>query len=238
MEKPLGTISKMVSVGLMGGGKKMPEQENLKKYMLLGSESTTSLKEFIKHEILIILLSIPITVFNIIQKKYFFLCLSILPTGIHLLSAVKLMSGRKIEGIRDLLYSGIGLCCMSFIFGLSGIEILIYLLFEGKERIIILCIVSAGYVLMLKLYEHIVRKHINKTSDNSKRSGIWMPFTLCGALGMAVARPFAKTADNRTMLIVILVGCMLLSYLFLMGIVFLYKYIFIVNHKEIFSEKM
>lgn len=49
-------------------GREMSEQENLKKYMLLGIENITSLKECIKCEILIILLSLPCIVFNIFEK--------------------------------------------------------------------------------------------------------------------------------------------------------------------------
>lgn len=217
-------------------GGEMSEQENLKKYMLLGIENITSLKECIKCEILIILLSLPCIVFNIFEKKYLLLFLSLLPAVIHLLSVIKLMSSKKIEGVREILYSGIFLCCMSFIFALGGIEILLYL-FTGKERVIMVSMVCVSYILVIKFYEYTIRKQIDKMDDNNaKRNWIWMPFTLFGVLGMSVAKAFVKYADNRTLLVFLFICCMILSYLCLSGIVLFLKYRYIMNHTEILDE--
>lgn len=214
----------------------MSEQENLKKVMLLGIENTTSLKECIKYEIMLIFVSIPLIVFNIVLKKYIFLTLSILPAILHLLCAVKFMSGRKIEGIREILYSGISLCCLSFISGLGGIEILIYLL-EGTERIIMISMVCVSYVLVLKFYKYIVGKQIDKMSESkTTQKGIWMPLASCGALGMSTARIFAKDADNGTILVMLFICCMIISYVCLFGIINIYKYRYIMKHKEILDE--
>ncbi len=211
----------------------MSEQENLKKYMLLGIENTTSFKECMKYQILIILMSLPLIAFNIILKKYLLLVVCSLPIFIHPFCIFKLIKNKKIEGVKEILYSGIMLCCMSFIFALGGIETLIYL-FDGKERIILICMVCVSYVLVLKLYEYTIKRQIDKMSDNkTQKSKIWIPFTLCGALGISAARTFFKDADNETLLVVIFIGCMILSYLFLIGIAFLFKYRYIITHKEI-----
>lgn len=98
------------------------------------------------------------------------------------------MEGKSIrdhikDGIRYILHEGVSSLCFSFIFGLLGIELLLYL-FEGKERAIVISVIGMGYILVIILYNYIFRKLIKRNDfSNTKKTNVRLFSTLGGILG-------------------------------------------------------
>lgn len=216
----------------------MSELENIKKYMLLGSELPITLKKCTEYEILLIVLSLPPIGFIIIDGRYyFFSCLYLLPIVLNLICAIKLKKGRVISGVSCILYNGIYAGCMSFVCALIGIEMMILFLFAGIELAVMIGLVCAGYFVMLKLCSHIFRKQIEKIKGNGiKRDERWMPIALFGSLGIATGKMIAKVVDNKTVAAMASICFIFLSYVSLIGAGNILKYRYIMNHKDMFNE--
>lgn len=148
----------------------MMEKENFKAYILYGINGKTTFNECIKNGVLIIFISLLLFV-TIGRNNKIFLVLGILPIFVYFIATLKLSKkGQKIEGVFYLLHSGISLVCFSYIFALASIEI-VYDLFDGSDRIIIIGVIVIGYIAVIFLCKYIIRKLIeeNAYGGNSKK---------------------------------------------------------------------
>lgn len=217
--------------------KEMSELENIKKYMLLGSELPITLKKCMEYELLLIVFSLPLGIIMIDGGYYLFSCLYLLPIILNLICAMKLKKGKAISGVSCILYNGIYAGCLSFVFVLIGIEMMILFLFEGIELVVMIGLVCAGYLVMLKLCGHIFRKQIEKIKGSGiKRDEKWMPIALFGGLGIATGRVIVKIVDNKTVAAMASICCIFVSYVCLIGVGNILKYRYIMNHKDMFNE--
>lgn len=220
----------MVSVVFLDGIRGMIE-ENYEKFILQGIEERISVRKCIENEILIILFSLPLIVIE--RHNYIFLLLCLLPAILYLVFVIKLGKGKAIEGAQYILHNGIFSVSISLLFGLIGIDILIHL-FGGKERNIIICVVSVGYVLMAILYSYMIKKLINRKEYNSlKKANGRISVILCGVFGGAVARTFLNDISNQKAMELLCILCFFLSYLMLIGIFNIYKFRYLMKHQEV-----
>lgn len=208
----------------------MPEKENYEAYMLYGIKENISFKKCIENEILIILLSLPSIIIGV--KDNILGLLGILPIVFYFIFILKLKKGQVIEGIKYILHNGVFALCLSFVFGLAGMEILLYL-FKGKERIIAISLIGIGYILVILLYSYIIRKLIEKKNySNVKKAKGSSLLALCGVLGITVARVFLNDMDTRTAMQLLCILCFFMSYLVLLGIFNIVKFQYLTKHKE------
>lgn len=220
----------MVSVGSLDGIRGMVE-ENFEKFILQGIEERISFRKCIENEMLIILFSLPLIVIE--RRNYIFLLLCLLPAILYLIFVIKVGKGKAIEGVQYILHNGVFSGSISLVFGLIGIDILIHL-FSGKERNIIICVVSTGYVLMAILYGYIIKKLISMKEYNSlKNTNRRISFILCGIFGGVVARTFLNDISNQKAMELLCILCFFLSFLTLIGIFNIYKFRYLVKHQEI-----
>lgn len=203
--------------------------ESFEKYMLLGIERKIFARQYIEYEIFLILLSLPLIIVG--HQCYLLLLPSVLPAIAHTFFIVKIGKGKKIEGVKSILYNGVLATCISWLFGLMGIVILSYL-YDGKKRMIGLCIVGGGYFLLLFVYGCIVRK-ISRAKKAYHTEAIGISFTLCGALGGTVASNLLNGASNQQMIEILYTICFFLSYISLLGVFNLYKFRYLMKHQEI-----
>lgn len=207
------------------------KEDNFEKYILLGIEERISVPKQIEIGILVILISLPLIVIE--RHNYLFLLLCLFPTLLYLIFVITVGKGKPIKGVQYILYNGIFSVSFSWELGLIGIDILLHL-FSGKERNIIICVVSVGYVLMFILYGYIIKNQINKKDDyDIKNTNKGISFILFGVLGGAVARTFLNDISNRKAWEILCILCFFLSYLTLIGIFNIYKYRYLKNHQEI-----
>lgn len=207
------------------------KEDNFEKYILLGIEERISVPKQIENGILILLISLPLIVIE--RHNYLFLLPCLFPTFLYLIFVITVGKGKPIEGVQYILYNGIFSVSFSWELGLIGIDILLHL-FSGKERNIIICVVSVGYVLMFILYGYIIKNQINKKDDYGiKNTNKGISFILFGVLGVAVARTFLNDISNRNALEILCILCFFLSYLTLIGIFNIYKYRYLMKHQEI-----
>jgi len=208
--------------------------ESFEKYMLYGIGEKISIKKCIENEILIILFSLPSVIIGV--RDHILGLLVILPIVFYLIFIFKSQKGQAIEGVRYILHNGVFSGCFSFIFALTGIEILLYL-FEGEKRNIIIGIIIAGYIFVILLYRYIIKKLIeNKNGSNAKKVNGRFFFILCGIFGITVARIFLNDIETRKAMELLSVFCFFLSYLTLIGIFNIFKFQYLVKHTEISDE--
>lgn len=211
----------------------MMEKEKIDRFMVDGIENKISLKEFISFEIIIIFLAIPCIAFG---DKRIFIILYILSAAFYLISYIKLRKGKVIEGATYFLHNGIISVCLSFIFAVVGIEVLFYL-FSGKKRILVLSIVSIGYFVSQFLYVLKIKRMIAQNTYRNNKMQVRITITLFGILGMIVGKVFLKDLDYDLKTIIFCVSCFFLSYLFSFGIINFVKYRYIMKHPEILDKK-
>lgn len=213
----------------------MTDREKFEEYMLYGVKEKISLKKGIENELLIILFSMPSFIMG--MKDNISWVFALLPMIFYLVFIVRFQKERKMEGIYYILHNGVFSGCISFVFALTGIKILLYL-FQGKERNIFIGIVIVGYVLIILLFSYLMKKII-KRKDYSKAKKIngRFFFTLCGVLGITVARVFLSGMDTRNALEFLCVLCFFLSYLTFIGIFNIYKFLYFVKQYEKKEQK-
>lgn len=218
----------------------MSDKEEFQKFILYGIEKETPFKECIKFEVIFLFLFMLAFVIETVSERqnYVFLALCLLPALFYFISAIILKQGKAIRGVHNILYNGITAGCLSFLFGLAGLEILLYL-FDGKERIIMICIAGAGYVFMSILCVYIIRRSIKKKKYSLRKGGA-VSVSICAScalLGRNVAKTFFKHVDNKTAMEIVCMIAFLLSYLSFIGLVNIFKYQYIKKHPEILDVK-
>lgn len=222
----------MILVDSLDGNKKM-KKEIFEQFILYGSEGSISVQKCIENEMLLMFFSLPLVMIE--RCNYIFLLLALLPAGLYLFFLIKVGKGKSIEGIQCILHHGVFAVSFSLLFGLIGIDILIHL-FDGKERNILICAVIVGYVLMTIFCMCIIRKYLRmKNCNGLKKANRNISFTLCGVLGMSVAKTFLQVQDidNQQALETVCIICFFISYVCILGIFNLYKYRYLIKHKEI-----
>lgn len=216
----------------------MSDKEEFQKFILYGIEKETPFIECIKVEVIFLFLFMLAFVYETASERqnYVFLTLCLLPALFYFISAIILKQGKAIRGVNNILYGGITAGCLSFLFGLAGLEMLLYL-FDGKERIIMICIAIAGYVSTSILFVYIIRRSIKKKEYSLKKGGA-VSVSICAScalLGRAVAKAFFNHADvdNNTAMGIACILAFLISYLSFGGLVNIFKYQYIKKHPEI-----
>lgn len=218
----------------------MSDKEEFQKFILYGIEKETLFKECIKFEAIILFLFMLAFVGETASERpnYVFLTLCLLPALFYFISAIKLKQGKAIRGVHNILYNGITAGCLSFLFGLAGLEMLLHL-FEGKERIIMICIAGAGYVSVIILCIYIVKRSIKKKKYSLKKGGA-VTVSVCASfalLGRTVAKTFFKHVDDKTAMGIACMIMFFISYLSFIGLVNIFKYQYIMKHPEILDVK-
>lgn len=216
----------------------MSDKEEFQKFILYGIEKETPFKECIKFEVIFLFLFMLAFVIETVSERqnYVFLTLFLLPALFYLISAIILKQGKTIRGVHNILYTGITAGCLSFLFGLPGLEMLLYL-FDGKERIIMICIAGAGYVFMSILCVYIIRRSIKKRKYSLKKGGAVSVSISCVLLGQTVAKTFFKHVDDKTAMEIVCMLAFIISYLSFIGLVNIFKYQYITKHPEILDVK-
>lgn len=206
------------------------EKEEFEKFILHGLDDKISFQKCMENEILILLFSLPLIVWE--RNHFVFLPLCILPALVYLVCVINLKKGKMIEGVTYILHNGIMTGCFTFLFALSGIKILLYL-FSGADRMILLFISSAGYIFTTLLIVYMAKRSMQKDKVFSIAP---IPITLSGAFGIGMARIFLQDINDKTLLKVICIICFFLSYLTLIGVFNIFKYLYIKRHPEILKN--
>lgn len=211
------------------------EKENINAYMLYEIDGDITVKECIKNEIFLLFfsaLSICLGMGNII-----FIILNIVPIVVYGISVFKLKDEYIIEGVYYILHNGIFAVCVSYIFAMISLE-LASCSFDGVERNLMIYIMVLGYVVFILLYRHIIRKNIKKNVYGGEKEKIkGAPFFAAFAvLGIIVSRIFFKNMDERSGTRVACILCFFMSYIFLIGIFNIFKYKYLMEHKELLEE--
>lgn len=199
----------------------MSEREKFEEYMLCGIKEKNTLKECIENELLILFFS---ALSIVIGAKHIALwALDILPLIFYPIFIIKYKKGRAIEGPLYLLHNGVFSGCISFVLEVMSIAI-VFDLFHGKTRNIVVCIIIAGYISAILLYIHIFKKIINeKDYKKAKRSKVGLASSLGGVFGISVARTL-NNIDSRKVLELLCILCFFASCLTLIGIFNIFKF--------------
>lgn len=153
-----------------------------------------------------------------------------MPAILYPVFIVRAKKGKAIEGFLCILHNGILGVCFCFLLGLSGIEIVLCL-FQGKERVIILCIAGAGYILSALSWLCMMKIAIKKMdSSKTKKVNGSIPFVIFGVLGITAAKVLLKDMDEEEGMKLLCVICFFLSYLTVCGIFFIVKFLYLVKH--------
>lgn len=199
----------------------MRENDNLEEYMLYGVSEKMTLKKYIDNELTLIIFSVPLLIMGVtynILGLFGVLPLIFYPLFIYLIRCKK---GKTIEGATYLLHNGVLSLGSSFIFALSGIEIILFL-FEGRTRIILICIASIAYILVIFLCSLLQEKILKKKS--AKRGNVKISACIGAIVGFFVARALLKDIDKRKALELISFLYFSISYISLLGIFNIFKY--------------
>lgn len=199
----------------------MSERDKVEEFISYGINDKITLKECIKNELLIILLSLPSI---IIGETYNISGIfGLLPIVLYPIFAVKLKNGKTIEGIYCILHNGVISLCISFIFAWIGIEIVLNS-FQRKFWIIVICIVITGYILAGLLYKFLFVRMVTKRHFNKRKSRVKISASVGAILGYCLARTFLKDMDTRKALVLVCILCFSLSYLTLIGIINIFRF--------------
>lgn len=203
----------------------MSERDKFEEYISYGVNDKITLKECVKNELLIILFSLPSIIIGVTYNISGIL--GVLPVVLYPIFVIKLKKKQKIEGTFCILHNGILAGCISFIFALAGIEIVLNI-FQGQLRIIVIGIVGVGYVLVGLLYRLMfIKKVEGKKHINEKKAKVKISSSIGAILGYFGARPFLKGIDQRKGLELVCVICFFLSFLSLIGITNIFRFQYI-----------
>ena len=211
---------------MQGGEGKVAERENVEEDMLYGIEKRITLKECIKNEVLIMFLSLLSLVFPVfVLERSDVLCiLHILPIILHPIFIVKYR--------KNILHNAVFIGCIFFIFTIIPIE-MVFVLFQGKTRNIIICIVCVGYILIGILQGYLFKKLIKRAGRNESNTEKLKLFSGLGAiLGITIAKTFLKDMDERKAMELVCVLLFFLSYIILFAILNLFKFYYLAKHNE------
>lgn len=208
------------------------EKENIKAFMLYDIDEETTFMKSIKREILIIIFSIIVIIFS--MNNIIFIILGILPGVIHMISVLKLGEEGTVKGVYNILHNGIFAVCQSYILAMISLELAFHS-FEKDERGLVICIMVLGYVSVILLYKHMITRNIKENVYGGEKEKIkGAPFfAIPGVLGMIAGRIFLKNIDERSAAKVVCILTLLLSFVFLIGIFNIYKYKYLMEHKEL-----
>ena len=215
----------------------MSDQEEFKKFILYDIDEEIHMKKCVENGILLLIFFALFLVIDIVleRRDSVFLILCSFPAFFYFISVVKLKKGNRIGGVHYILHNGILAGCLSFLFGLIGFKIL-FIFFDGKERIILSCIAGTVYILTGILIGYIIKRSIGKKKYSQKKGKGTGIASYVGALcGITFAKTFLKRIDNRTAMGILCMLLFFLSYLTLMGICNIFKYQYIVTHPEILN---
>lgn len=200
----------------------MSERDKFEEYISYGINNKIPMKECIKNELLIILFSLPSIIIGVTYNISGIL--GVLPIVLYPIFVIKIKKKQKFEGAFCILHNGILAGCISFIFALAGIEIVL-IIFQGQLRIIVIGIVGAGYVLAGLLYRRMfIKKVEGKKHTNEKKAKVKISSSIGAILGYFGARTFLKDIDQRKALELLCVICFFLSFLTSIGITNIFRF--------------
>ena len=168
------------------------------------------------------------------MKNIVFIILGILPSIIYLITVLRLGEEGTFKGVLNILHDGIFSVCLSYIFAMISLELAFHS-FEEDERGLVICIMVLGYVSVILLYRHMITRNIKENVYGGEKEKIkGAPFfAIPGALGMIAGRIFLKNMDERSGTKLACILSLLLSFGFLIGIFNIYKYKYLMEHKEL-----
>lgn len=202
----------------------MSERDKVEEFISYGINDKITLKECIENELLIILLSLPSIIIGVIYNISGIL--GLLPIALYLMFVVKLKKGKVIEGIFCILHNGVFSVCISFIFALAGIQIVL-IAFQKQFRIVALCIAAAGYILVGLLYKYMFIQMATKKNISKKKSRVRIAACVGAILGYYLARTFLNGMDTGKALKLLCILFFSLSYLTLIGIINIFKFLYL-----------
>lgn len=214
---------------------KIMKKEDIKTFMLYGINRKVTIKECVKDGVLILffsLISICVGAGNII-----FLLLNLIPLSACVISIFKLKKGDTIEGVFYILYSGIFLVCMSYLFAMISIE-LVYGLFKGTGIGFVMLTMVMGYIAVILLYYYMIRRWIMKNaySNNPEKLKGGLYFTMIGVLGISTARVFLKGMNDKSGRELLCILSMFISFICMGGIFNIVKFKYLMEHKELLDK--
>lgn len=199
----------------------MEKKEKLEENMLYGKNEKMTLKKCINNELSLIIFSLPLLIMGVTYNTLGLL--GVLPLIFYplFIYLIKYKKGKTIEGAVYLLHNGVLSLGSSFIFVLTGIEIILFL-FEGRTRIILIYIAVMVYILIIFLCRLLQERVLKK--KNVKKGNVKFSACIGAILGYFGARAFLKDIDQRKALELICFLCFSLSYISLLGIFNIFKY--------------
>lgn len=199
----------------------MEKKEKLEENMLYGKNEKMTLKKCINNELALIIFSLPLLIMGVTYNTLGLL--GVLPLIFYplFIYLIKYKKGKTIEGAVYLLHNGVLSLGSSFIFVLTGIEIILFL-FEGRTRIILIYIAVMVYILIIFLCRLLQERVLKK--KNVKKGNVKFSACIGAILGYFGARAFLKDIDQRKALELICFLCFSLSYISLLGIFNIFKY--------------
>lgn len=214
----------------------MTQNPEFEKFITYGIEKILTISDFVKLGLMIIVLSLPAIIIEGTGGGNVLCVLFLLPVVVYLISLSKLQQDGMIEGPRILLFSGIAVECLSYLCALLGINLLFHL-FNGQDRIILILIAIVGYILTIVfcgyLYKRAIKKRVYSKERNNSASASIICFV---ALGMVVSRTIIKNLDGNAFKAVPGVLFLLLSYATSTGIFNIYRYLYIKSHPDILDR--
>lgn len=214
---------------------KIMDKEKIKEYMLYGIDGEITFIQCLKNEVIIIIFSMLSIWLG--KGNTIFLILNLVPVLVHFVSVLKLRVGNTIEEEFFILYNGIFLVCLSYVFAMLSFE-LVFDLFDRNARGLVIDMMILGYIVILMLYRYTIGKLIRKNaySGNVKKLKSRLFFSGFGLLGISVGKFFFTKMNKRSGKELVCIFFLLLSYLFFAGVFNIFKYIYLMKHKELLEE--
>lgn len=156
--------------------------------------------------------------------------LNILPIIFYPVFAIKSKKYYALGETLLILHNGVLAECISFIFALISIQI-VFILYQGKVRNILVCIIISIYITIVLLYIFMYKRTKNEKGHINivKKSKI-SPFASVGTiLGITIVRAL-NSLDSQKVLELLCVLCFFLSCLLVTGISNIFKFYYLVEY--------
>lgn len=213
----------------------MSEREKFEEYMLYGIKEKITLKKCIKNELCVIFFSL--LSLAVAQGHIALWLLNALPIILYPIFAIKYKKRQTVEGALFILHNGVLAICLSFIFTLMSIQI-VFNLYQGRIRNILVCIIIVAYAVFALLYMHIYKKIVKeKNYNNAKKSQVRLFACLGGILGINMARTLSSI-DPRKLMEVLCILCFFASCLTLSGIFNIFKFQYLEKQHKKDKDKL
>ncbi len=165
--------------------------------------------------------------------------LNVLPIIFYPVFAIKSKKYYAVGETLLIFHNGVLAECISFIFALISIQI-VFILYQGKVRNILVCIIISVYITIILLYIFMY-KRIKKEKGNTnivKKSKVSLFAGVGAILGITIVRVL-NSIDTQKVLELLFVLSFFLSCLLVTGISNIFKFHYLVgyNNKKHYNKK-